>query len=156
MTQEAMQRLLKKKFDDMYQYAEQYNESQDQEYIIKFKAELKSVRSIIDTIKIHKGERAVQFGEPCKKMYNTAGYIVELLEEMEVVMPDLLQVSKQAQLLEQMEQAKNDWKRVYSKAGLGKLEKVLMEYDYTKLPMVVVSNFIKRYRADMLNNEEML
>jgi vancomycin resistance protein YoaR len=149
MTQEAMQRLLKKKFDDMYQYAEQYTETQEQEYIIKFKADLKSIRSIIDTIKIHKGERAVQFGEASKKMYNTAGFIVELIEEMEVVMPDILQVSKQAQLQEQMEQAKNDWKRVYSKAGLGKLEKVLMDYDYTKLPLVVVSNFIKRYQVEL-------
>lgn len=150
MTQEAMQRLLKRKFDDMYQYAEQYNESQESEYIVKFKIELKSVRSIIDTIKIHKGERAIQFGEPCKKMYNTAGFIVEILEQMEVVMPDILQISKQAQLQEQLEQAKNDWKRVYSKAILGKLEKILMDYDYTKLPLVVVSNFIKRYQAAMI------
>ena len=144
-----MQRVLRLKFESMYLYADRFNETFNHTDIIKFKTELRSVRSIIDTIKIHKGERAFQFGESCKKIYNTAGFLVEIFEQIESEPNHTTQPLNKVQLQEEFEIAISDWKKVYSKAALSKLEKNLSEFDFTKLPIVVANNLIKRY--DIVN-----
>ena len=145
MTNESVQQVIKEVIFEMVKAAEQYDENGSEEAIHHFKAELRIIRSFMETIRIHCGDRGMKMGDKCKKLYQVASVLVEAYGQLkQLKAQENKQNSKIAHFETVVNSAGNEWKKTYSSAILFKLEKQLLDYNYTKVPPAVLSNLINR------------
>ena len=77
-----------------------------------FKEEYKLVRSLVNFIKVHKGDKGVRQLEKSKEVYQTAGAIREAKMELSFLDKNDSATSEKYEYYSiQLEQSKNEWKR---------------------------------------------
>ncbi|NCX94791.1 MAG: hypothetical protein EBX41_00015 [Chitinophagia bacterium] len=144
MTQETIQNAIKAIMASMIAAGEAFLTTSEMEHIILFKQDMKSIRSFVDTVRLHRGEKGLHLGDPAKKMYKIAGGIIEHEDEIAEEKKKSAGSVKISKLEDNKKILIEEWKNCFSVSALQKLEKQLCDYDYGKVPEFVLQNFLKR------------
>ena len=140
---------------ELVKYAQLIENDFDIDVLQNFKEEYKLVRSLVNFIKVHKGDKGVRQLEKSKEVYQTAGAIREAKMELSFLDKNDSATSEKYEYYSiQLEQSKNEWKRNYSKTLFTKLEKELLEFDYRKIRSEFLDNFFTGAFASRLKSRE--
>jgi hypothetical protein len=106
-------------------------ETFDSEAIIRFKSDLKFIRSFLHFLRLQRNDRNMRLPDKCKYLYHIAGSVAGLTEEHKTdkTTADL------------MEKARQEWKRHYAPGHISKVKKMLNDYDYARIRPELFDNF---------------
>ncbi len=106
-------------------------ENFDNDAIIRFKSDLKFIRSFLHFLRLQRNDRNMRLPDKCKYLYHIAGSVASL---------DIKDPADRS-IAELTEKAKAEWKRHYSAGHFHKLKKLLNDYDYSRIRPELFDNF---------------
>ncbi len=157
MKQEEVKAVIKERIEGIIRLGDCVADGFDIETIEKFKSEVKMLRAFMGFVRTHKGERGMRMGEKCRFIYQVAGAMLEAqIEYSELKNKGYGDTDVAQQWATAYDRAKAEWSKHYSAIHFQKLERQLVEYNYSGIPGEFMDNFFKTHmkRGTLQKHEE--